>query len=207
MKAIVSVQNITKKFKDKKIFDNFSVDIFEGECVAITGVSGSGKTTLLNMIGGLEKIDGGSIFIKDVRVVKNNYVNLHRNIVSFLFQNFALVDEWTVEKNLSIALSFRNKKTQVMSLENVLEKVGLTDKLKTKVYQLSGGEQQRVALARLMLQNNPIVLADEPTASLDIENRNAVFSILKKLQSDGKTIIIVTHDRELANKCDKVVEI
>ncbi|MBF0713748.1 ATP-binding cassette domain-containing protein [Gemella sp. GH3] len=207
MKAIVSIKNVTKKFKDKKIFDNFSVDIFEGECVAIVGVSGSGKTTLLNMIGGLEKIDEGSIFVKDVKVVKNNYVKLHRNIVSFLFQNFALVDEWTVEKNLLLALSFRNKKEQIMTLENALEKVGLADKLKTKVYQLSDGEQQRVALARLMLQNKPIVLADEPTASLDTENRNVVFSILKKLQSDGKTIIIVTHDRELANQCDKIVEI
>lgn len=205
---VIKIKNINKTFENKILFSNFSENILKNEIVAVVGKSGSGKTTLLNMIGGLEKIESGEIYINNIKVEKKNKIELYRNQVSFLFQNFALVDEWTVEKNLKIALSFRKSKKDSSEMLKILKIVGLKDKLKEKIYKLSGGEQQRVALARIYLQDNPVILADEPTASLDKENRDLVFSLLKRLQKEkGKTIIIVTHDQELANFCDRVIEL
>lgn len=205
---VIKIKNINKTFENKILFSNFSENILKNEIVAVVGKSGSGKTTLLNMIGGLEKIESGEIYINNLKVEKKNKIELYRNQVSFLFQNFALVDEWTVEKNLKIALSFRRSKKDSSEMLKILKIVGLEDKLKEKIYKLSGGEQQRVALARIYLQDNPVILADEPTASLDKENRDLVFSLLKRLQKEkGKTIIIVTHDQELANFCDRVIEL
>lgn len=206
--AVIKIKNIKKSFDNKIIFYNFSENIFKNEIVAIVGKSGSGKTTLLNMIGGLEKIESGEIYINNLRVIGKNKIELYRNQVSFLFQNFALVDEWTVEKNLKIALTFKKREKGSSEILKVLKMIGLEDKLKEKIYKLSGGEQQRVALARIYLQDNPVILADEPTASLDKENRDLVFSLLRKLQKEkGKTIVIVTHDQELANFCDRVIEL
>lgn len=206
--AVIKIKNIKKSFGNKIIFYNFSENIFKNEIVAIVGKSGSGKTTLLNMIGGLEKIESGEIYINNLRVIGKNKIELYRNQVSFLFQNFALVDEWTVEKNLKIALTFKKREKGSSEILKVLKMIGLEDKLKEKIYKLSGGEQQRVALARIYLQDNPVILADEPTASLDKENRDLVFSLLRKLQKEkGKTIVIVTHDQELANFCDRVIEL
>lgn len=206
--AVIKIKNIKKSFDNKIIFCNFSENIFKNEIVAIVGKSGSGKTTLLNMIGGLEKIESGEIYINKLRVIGKNKIELYRNQVSFLFQNFALVDEWTVEKNLKIALTFKKREKGSSEILKVLKMIGLEDKLKEKIYKLSGGEQQRVALARIYLQDNPVILADEPTASLDKENRDLVFSLLRRLQKEkGKTIVIVTHDQELANFCDRVIEL
>ncbi len=206
--AVIKIKNIKKSFDNKIIFYNFSENIFKNEIVAIVGKSGSGKTTLLNMIGGLEKIESGEIYINKLRVIGKNKIELYRNQVSFLFQNFALVDEWTVEKNLKIALTFKKREKGSSEILKVLKMIGLEDKLKEKIYKLSGGEQQRVALARIYLQDNPVILADEPTASLDKENRDLVFSLLRRLQKEkGKTIVIVTHDQELANFCDRVIEL
>ncbi|MGX7112833.1 putative bacteriocin export ABC transporter [Gemella cuniculi] len=203
---MIKIENITKKFDEKNIFENFNLIISTGELIAITGASGSGKTTLINMIGGLEECDSGNITINDIEINKKNKVELYRNNISWLFQNFALVDEWTVFQNLVIALKFKKyKSSKEHVIKEVLKKVGLEDKLKSKIFTLSGGEQQRVSLARVMLQDNNIILADEPTGSLDEENRNIVFDILKNMQKNGKTVVIVTHDKELAKMCDRIV--
>lgn len=205
---MIKIENVTKKFGDKYLFENFNLEISTGELIAITGASGSGKTTLINMIGGLEKFDRGKITLNDIEINNKNKVELFRNNISWLFQNFALVDEWTVYQNLAIALKFKKYKSRKENLvKEVLKKVGLEDKVKSKIFTLSGGEQQRVSLARVMLQNNDIVLADEPTGSLDKENRNIVFEILKNMQKDGKTVVIVTHDKELAEMCDRIIEL
>lgn len=208
VKVVIDIKNIKKQFDKNVVFLNFSEKIVAKELVAIVGKSGSGKTTLLNMMGGLEKIECGEIFVNNIKVEQKNKVELYRNQISFLFQNFALVDEWTVEKNLELALSFKKNKKDKEKMKLALANVGLEDKLKEKIYSLSGGEQQRVALARIILQDNPIILADEPTASLDIENRDRVFNILKKLQQEKeKTVVIVTHDKELASLCDRIIEL
>ena len=199
---MIELINICKSYGEKKIFDNFSVRINSGEFVIFSGESGSGKTTLLNIIGGLEDIDSGAVVVdeKDISKTKNK-IRYFQNEVGFLFQNFGLVDSKTVAQNLNIV----KKKERTQSIASVLEAVGLSEN--RKVFSLSGGEQQRIALARLMLKKCSIILADEPTGSLDSNNAEKVFSILKKLNEQGKTIIMVTHDQKFKSTGMRVIEI
>ena len=170
-----------------------------------SGPSGCGKTTLLNMIGAIEKIDIGEITVNGIDIKnKRNHLNYFRTKIGFLFQNFALVDNKTVKENLKLIR--KDCKTN-LSIEEALRIVGLNEKLNKKVYTLSGGEQQRVALARLMLKKCDIILADEPTGSLDKNNADTVLSILKKLNKQGKTIILVTHDEEIKKQGSRVVNL
>lgn len=201
---MIELINICKSYGEKKIFDNFSVRINSGEFVIFSGESGSGKTTLLNIIGGLEDIDSGAVVVdeKDISKTKNK-IRYFQNEVGFLFQNFGLVDSKTVAQNLNIV----KKKERTQSIASVLEAVGLSGYENRKVFSLSGGEQQRIALARLMLKKCSIILADEPTGSLDSNNAEKVFSILKKLNEQGKTIIMVTHDQKFKSTGMRVIEI
>ncbi len=190
---MIEINNISKAFEDKKIFENFSEKIEKGEFIIFSGESGCGKTTLLNMIGGIEKIDKGTITVDGIDISqRKNKLSYFQNKVGFLFQNFALVDEKTVEQNLSIV-----RGAQTTDILKVLERVGLKGYEDKKVYKLSGGEQQRVALARLMLKSCDLILADEPTGSLDKKNAMLVMDILKELNKENKTIILVTHDEEI----------
>lgn len=191
---MIEVKNISKSFESNEIFKNFDLTIEDGEFVVITGKSGCGKTTLLNMIGGLEKVDEGEILVDGVDICKRrNQLPYFQKKVGFLFQNFALVDTKTVRENLDMI--YKKSRSEI-SPEEALEQVGLKDKIDTKVYKLSGGEQQRVALARLMVKKCDIILADEPTGALDIGNAKMVLDILKELNKMGKTIIMVTHAKE-----------
>lgn len=202
---MIEIKNLSKSFGEKNLFDNYSLQINDGEFVIFTGVSGCGKTTLLNMIGSLESADSGEIRVDgtDITKKKNQRVYLKRK-VGFLFQNFALVDNKTVEENLRLV---KNDCRSGVSTEEALEMVGLSDKAKQKVYSLSGGEQQRAALARLIVKKCDLVLADEPTASLDRKNADTVFSILEKINESGKTVIMVTHDEAFKEKGKKVIEL
>ena len=205
---VIKLENIYKKFEDKDIFSDFNLIINKGEMVAITGESGKGKSTLLNIIGQLEKPDSGDVIIQGVKNAfksEKELVKLFRYTIGYLFQNYALIEQATVNKNLDIALEYIKSSDKKQMKNEVLERVGLKDKLNSKVYQLSGGEQQRVALARLMLKKNDIILADEPTGSLDVTNRGHVLSILKDLNDEGKTIVIVTHDPEVSKQCNRVI--
>lgn len=160
---MIKVQNLCKAFGQHKLFDRFSLEIPDGEFCIFAGVSGCGKTTLLNMIGALEPVDGGSIIVNGTDVTRRkNRRGYLRHTVGFLFQNFALVDNKTVRENLKLV---KNDCRGDISPEEALARVGLADKLDQKVYSLSGGEQQRVALARLMIKRCTLVLADEPTGS------------------------------------------
>lgn len=192
---MIALENITKKFGDHVLFDQFSLEIPEGSFLVIAGKSGCGKTTLLNMIGGLEQPDQGRILIdgKEIRS-RRRMRNFFTYRVGFLFQNFALLEDETVLENLNLV---QKHARAAISAEQALEQVGLLEKRDAKVYQLSGGEQQRVALARLMYKQCSIILADEPTGSLDAENARVVLQILHQLNDQGKTIVLVTHSEKI----------
>lgn len=210
MNMSIRVEKLDKKYGEKILFSNFNMNIKKGEMVAITGDSGKGKTTLLNIISGLEKPDKGNIFINEKLNPFNNKkesVQLYREEISFLFQNYALINDITVEENIDIALKYISRFERREKKESALKRVGLESKKREKVYKLSGGEQQRVALARIMVKKSSIILADEPTGALDPTNRAEVISILKDFQKEGKSVLIVTHDPVVANECQRIIQL
>ncbi|MEF3309981.1 ATP-binding cassette domain-containing protein [Paenibacillus sp. GYB004] len=201
----IIIQNVTKTFKDKVVFQDLNLTIEQGEFVIFSGPSGCGKTTLLNMIGALETTEQGSILVDGVDLrVKKHHLSYFRTKVGFLFQNFALVDNKTVKENLKL---IRKDCRTGLTIEDALRRVGLEDKLNKKVYTLSGGEQQRIALARLMLKRCELILADEPTGSLDRHNAETVLGIVKEFNEAGKTVILVTHDEEIKKRGGRVIEL
>lgn len=207
---IIELKNINKNYGNKYLFKNLNFSIKKGEMIAITGASGSGKSTLLNIIGLIDKPNSGEVSIcgnKNPYDKEKIKLNLFRNNIGYLFQNYALVDNYTVSKNLDIALEYVKGKDKKKLKEEALDKVGLLDKLNNKVFELSGGEQQRVALARLILKENDIILADEPTGSLDEDNKAIILRLLKELNNEGKTVVVVTHDKVVANMCDREINI
>lgn len=202
---MIEIKEITKAFDDKVIFENYSLTVNDGEFVVFTGKSGCGKTTILNIIGGLEKPDKGSVTVDGVDIYKKkNQKGYFSDGVCFLFQNFALIEGKTVRENLNI---IPKKHREDITVADVLKSVGLEDKIDTKVYKLSGGEQQRVALARVMLKKCKIILADEPTGSLDTENAALVLSMLLELNEKGKTIVLVTHNRNIIPENGRVIKL
>ncbi len=202
---MIEIENLCKSFGNKVLFDKFNLTIRDGEFIVFAGESGCGKTTLLNMIGGLEKTDSGIIRIdgKDIKERKN-LKEYYLYKVGFLFQNFALVENKTVRENLE----FVQKKARTdISIEEALNKVGLADKINEKIYKLSGGEQQRVAAARLLVKKCMLVLADEPTGSLDSRNGKRIMEMLHMMNEMGKTIIVVTHNENIINSERRVVQL
>ena len=185
---MITIENLCKAYNDKILFKNFHLEIPDSSFLVISGESGCGKSTLLNMIGGIETPDKGSIIVNGFDVTKKGKKQKYfKEVVGFLFQNFALLENKIIKKS---------GRTDIL-INEALEKVGLQKVINKKVYQLSGGEQQRVALARLMLKKCSIVLADEPTGSLDKKNSEIVMNILHELSEQGKTVIVVTHSEEI----------
>lgn len=202
---MINIQNLDKSFGQRKLFSSFSLNIKQNDFLVVSGPSGCGKTTLLNMIGGIEPFDGGEITVNNIPLSnKKNLLSYFRYEVGFLFQNFALIDNKTVLDNLKI---IKKKCRTDISYTEALDRVGLSDKLHEKVYSLSGGEQQRIALARLMLKKCNIILADEPTGSLDRNNAEIVMGILQQIHNEGKTIILVTHDEIIKTKGNRLIEL
>lgn len=199
---MIKINEICKKYDEKVLFQNYSLEIPDGSFVIIRGDSGSGKSTLLNMIGGIEYPDSGSIIVNDFDVSKKKKQKYFSEVVGFLFQNFALLENKTVLENLNLIK--KTGRTDI-SIDEALKKVGLEKEKNKKVYKLSGGEQQRVALARLMIKKCSVLLADEPTGSLDKKNSEIVMKILHDLNRQGKTVIVVTHDDDIIEKEDMVI--
>ncbi len=209
---MIKIKNLSKSFDDHMVLDNINLDIKEGEMVAILGESGSGKSTLLNIIGLIEGDYDGDYYFKDnknVRVNSSKSSKLIREEISYIFQSFALIEDESVRDNLKLALKYVNKSKdeEENMIFEALEKVNMKDHIDKIVASLSGGEQQRVALARAILKPSSLILADEPTGSLDEKNKEYVMDVLKDLNKSGKTVLVVTHDKYTASMCQRKINI
>lgn len=209
----VEIMDVTKKYGDRVIFDHINMEIREGEMTALIGPSGCGKSTLLNMIGLLEDLSNGKIRIFGKEIPKINSrkaTMLRRNTVNYLFQSSALVGDMTVYQNLMLAMHFVriSQKEKEIRINRMLHEVGLPKMKSAVVNTMSGGEQQRMALARTLLKPGKLILADEPTGALDEKSAEKVFLLLRDLcVMYKKTVIMVTHNMELARKADQVVNL
>lgn len=203
----ILLERVDKSYGGKTILKDYRLEVKQGEFLCISGESGSGKTTLLNIIGLMERPDSGKVVVKGIenpKITKKEGRELLRKELFFIFQNYGLVEEKTVQYNLEVSMRFSKKKKEDMA--GALKKVGLLPEIvKQKVFTLSGGEQQRVALARLYLRDFSIILADEPTGSLDSGNRDRVLKILREMNQNGKTVIVVSHDKEVEKCATRVV--
>lgn len=209
MDTICELVNVGKSYRGSVVIDNLSLQVRPGEMVAITGPSGSGKSTILNLIGLLDRHDRGrvSLFGTPAPGVGSRQARrLLRTRIGYLFQNYALIDNETVEANLQVAQRFAQRGGS-SDRQAVLDRLGLAGSGERPVYTLSGGEQQRVAIARLMLKPCDLILADEPTGSLDAANRDEVLALLTELNSAGTTMVVVTHDPLVADRCNRTIEL
>lgn len=204
---MIKLNHINKSFDGKVIFENFSVGIESGDFVIIRGASDKGKSSLLNIIGLLEAPDSGEVLYNGV-VVKNEKTKLiyKRKDISYVYQNYGLLENETILKNLTLPLNVSKK--EITKLKSVMKKVGLQDlSLKTKIYTCSGGEQQRIAIARAILKEPKLIIADEPTGNLDKDNSDNVINIFKALNKQGITIIMATHDSDYFGVGNKIINL
>ena len=208
--SIVKLTNISKSYYQHNVFHDFNLEIDEGEFIIISGKSGSGKSTLCNIIGLLDKPDQGKVFIKDQEIdyKDSKIAKLLSKNISYLFQNFALIDNKTVGYNLELVYpSKKERKNNRKLIEEKLSEVGMEGTYDKYIYECSGGQQQRVAIARLLLKQGDIIICDEPTGSLDEENKMLVMNLICDLHKKGKTIIMVTHDKTLYSYAKRVIMI
>ena len=207
---MIIINKMSKLFEKRIVSENVDFSLKEGASYAIVGKSGVGKTTFLNILGGLENPTSGKVLIDDVEVNEKNLPNLRRVKFGFIFQNFGLIDNETVRENLLIGLANQNlsQYEKDVAIKKVLKELDLGNlELNQKIYTLSGGEQQRVALARIILKKAKIIFADEPTGSLDSENSNLILRHLLTDFGRDATILIATHSPEVWQKCDYVIKI
>ncbi|HEV8427669.1 MAG TPA: ABC transporter ATP-binding protein [Pyrinomonadaceae bacterium] len=216
MTALLAAHEVSKIYQmgsnNVTALDNVSLEINEGEFVAIQGTSGSGKSTLLNMLGGLDHPTKGEVFFGARPLgpfTKREMARYRRFSVGMIFQNFNLIPTMSARENVALALAFgglRGQQRRTRSSE-LLERVGLADRLSHKPSELSGGEQQRVAIARALANNPKVLLADEPTGNLDSIRAHELLGLLREMvDHDSLTILMVTHDQELANSfADRIV--
>ncbi len=213
---MIRLKNISKQYTLGDVITNalneISLTIADGEFVAIMGASGSGKSTLLNIIGCMDTPSGGEYFLDDRKVSELNSRELSsiRNAkISFVFQNFALMEKYSAYENIELPLVNRRVSANERrhTVEEAAARLGITEQLCKLPKQMSGGQQQRVALARALASGADIILADEPTGALDKKTGIELMEIFKELNRDGKTIIIVTHDPNVAEYADRVITI
>jgi lipoprotein-releasing system ATP-binding protein len=213
--VILRVENLYKTYKKGlytiEVLKDFSLNVKAHEFIAVVGPSGSGKSTLLHILGGLDKPDSGNVIYKDINVLQNNnYLDKYRNrSVGFVFQYHYLMQDFTALENIMIPSliagdSFKNASKKS---ENILKILGLFDRMHHYPSELSGGEQQRTAIGRALVNKPDILLADEPTGNLDRANSDKVLSIFKELNTDGLTIIVVTHDECIASAAHRVIHL
>ena len=207
---MIKIHQLTKTFGDRTVFSDLNLNFDAGKVYALIGNSGCGKTTLLNMLAKLEPYDQGSIQYKGKDLRKIKPTNYFRNELGYLFQNFGLIDNKSVSENLDLGLIGHklDKQKKRETKEEVLDRVGLSYiQLDQKVYELSGGEAQRVALAKIILKDPPLILADELTAALDPETSQEIMDLLLTLKNKERLIIIATHNPTIWKQADQVVSL
>ncbi|BFT66299.1 MULTISPECIES: ABC transporter ATP-binding protein [Parvimonas] len=201
-KVILELKDVSKIYESVNALSNINLKVKKGDWIAIMGSSGSGKTTMMNIIGCMDRPSNGQVLIDGVDISKESQKNLtkiRREKIGLVFQQFHLISYLTALENVMVAQYYHSMIDEKEALE-ALRKVGLADRAKHLPSQLSGGEQQRVCIARALINNPEIILADEPTGNLDEANEIMVIDILKQLHKEGATIIVVTHDPEVGDE-------
>ena len=215
---MIQIKNLVKVYNKGKTNEfcalkGIDLSIEEGEMVAIIGKSGAGKSTLLHILAAIDSYDKGSYLVDGVSVgdlKEKERARFRNQKIGIVMQDYALIDEYTIEENVQIPLIFGKVKGNDVRREKImtaLENVGLAELAKKPFRQLSGGQKQRVAIARALVNNPAFLLADEPTGALDSKTSGEIMDVFEKLNQGGKTVIIVTHDMEVAARCGRVIEI
>ena len=207
-KVLIEAKNLVKTYGEGEgltyALNDVSIKIYEHDFLVIIGGSGCGKSTFLNMIGAIDKVDSGEIIVngRDITTLKDKDLTLYRrNEIGFIYQFFNLINDITVYQNVTLAPGSRNKEVAL----KLLERVELADKKDKFPRQLSGGQQQRVAIARALNKKSDILLCDEPTGALDEASGKAVLKLLEEIHKEGKTIVLVTHTKEIAQMANRVI--
>jgi len=209
---MIRTENLTKVYRmgDAEVYalHDVNLDIQEGEFIAIIGPSGSGKSTLLNMIGCLDTPTSGAVFIDGIdtgKLSENGLAEIRREKIGFIFQQFNLVHTLNALENVALPMFFAGVKreTRLKRAEELLANVGLGDRIYHKPSEMSGGQQQRVAIARALSNDPEVVIGDEPTGNVDTETGNTILDILEGLNKEGRTVIVVTHDAEIAARAGR----
>lgn len=209
---LIELENINKEFKLGKstvhILKDVNFTVERSEFIAIMGASGSGKSTLLNIIGCLDEPTSGSYLLdgQQINGLSDDKLARIRNIkLGFVFQSFNLLSYYSALKNVEVSLAYQNRKDRSVIAKELLERVGLGHRLKHKPAEMSGGEKQRIAIARALSTNPDIILADEPTGALDSNSGTQVMEIFKELHAEGKTIVMVTHDPIIGAAAERII--
>lgn len=194
------------------VLNGVSLKVYEGDFTGILGPSGSGKTTLMNIIGLIDTHDAGEYILDGENIkdkTENEYSEIRNRKIGFVFQKFNLISKYSAQYNVALPLLVRGEKREyaMERAKEVLESVGLGDRMHHRPNELSGGQQQRVAIARALAGDSNIILADEPTGALDSKSGQEVMNILKELNNSGKTIIIITHDQNVANHAKRIIHV
>lgn len=207
MKELIRIKNLSKEFGKVKALDNINLNIYKGEWLAIMGPSGSGKSTLLNILSLMDNPSSGKYILDNEdleQINEEQKITLRREKIGLIFQQFHLIPYLSALENVMLS-QYYHSSIDEEDAKAVLEKVGLSHRLSHLPSQLSGGEQQRVCIARALINNPEILLADEPTGNLDEANEKIVLETLQKLKNEGKTIVLITHNPELAKFADRTL--
>ena len=205
--ALLELKNISKIYGDLKALDNVSIKVDKGEWVAIMGPSGSGKSTMMNIIGCMDKPSMGEVLLDGVDISKESQkklTDIRRDKIGLIFQQFHMVTYLTAVENVMVSQYYHSMPDEEEALE-ALDRVGLRARAKHLPSQLSGGEQQRVCVARALINHPELILADEPTGNLDEANENIVLDLFRQLHEEGTTLIVVTHDPEVAEAAQRTI--
>ncbi|WP_018753129.1 ABC transporter ATP-binding protein [Paenibacillus sanguinis] len=213
---LIQLKDVKKIYRNRSYvtfaLDSVNLNIDKGELIAIMGPSGSGKSTLLNILGLIDSPTEGEYLLngRSLGEIKKHKIHWTRNqMIGFVFQYFALLKDYTILDNVALPLTYRKSshKERIAKAKLYIEKVGLQEHLHKTPDELSGGQQQRIAIARALVGEPELILADEPTGNLDRNTGEEIMNLLQQFNKEGKTIIIVTHDLEIAKKCNRIIEL